>query len=237
MAKDPAFLFYPGDYISGTMHLDFECKGAYIDLLMLQFQKDHMSLHMIKHVLGHRFDHIWSQISDKFLIKDGKYWNERLRIEKENRANYCNSRKRNRNSTKNTTTHMSKHMEDENENENTYIDVLKKNKKTKKQNMSTAKDTADIPLPFQSLEFASIWKEWLQHRKEARIKNYTPTGLRRLFKWLIAESDNNEQVAIQIIDQSLSKGWQGLFELKTNFNGTHQRIPSEVGKTIEFDRP
>lgn len=222
MAKDPAFLFYPGDYISGTMHLDFECKGAYIDLLMLQFQKGHMTLHMIRHMLGHKYEHIWSQISDKFQEKDGKYWNERLRKEKENRSNYCKSRKRNRNSHKHTPSHMSRHMEDEDEDINEDENVLKEgvgeNSKTEKKNsnnMSSIKDTEGIPLPFQSPEFALTWKEWLQYRKEARIKNYTPTGLKKLFKWLADESKGDEKVAMQIIDQSLTKGWQGLFELKT----------------------
>lgn len=113
--------------------------------------------------------------------------------------------------------------------------------KTQKKNsnsMSSIKDTEGIPLPFKSPEFELIWKEWLQNRKEARIKNYTPTGLKRLFKWLSETSGGDENVAIQIIDQSLTKGWQGLFELKQTFNGAaHQRKSSEVGKTIEFDRP
>lgn len=238
--KDPAFLFYPGDYISGTMHLDFECKGAYIDLLMLQFQKDHMSLHMIKHVLGHRFEHIWSQISDKFQFENGKYWNERLRIEKENRSNYCKSRRNNRNSNKHTSTHMSphmyKHMEDENEDENEDINTGGKGggkiKTQKKNDMSTIKDTEGIPLPFKSPNFASIWSEWLQYRKEARIKNYTPTGLKRLFKWLSDTSNGDEGIAIKIVEQSLEKGWQGLFELKSNLNGkTHKGVAQKSNPT------
>jgi len=113
MAKDPAFLFYPGDYISGTMYLDFECKGAYMDLLMLQFQKDHMTLHMIKQVLGHKFDHIWPLISDKFMESEGKFWNQRLRTEKENRITFCQSRRKNRLSNNHMNNHMSSHMEDE----------------------------------------------------------------------------------------------------------------------------
>jgi len=114
MAKDPAFLFYPGDYVTGTMHLDFECKGAYIDLLMLQFQKGHMTLHMIKQVLGHKFDHIWPLIIDKFQEIDGKFWNERLRVEKENRIKFCKSRRDNKNKQKDMLQHMSEHMENEN---------------------------------------------------------------------------------------------------------------------------
>lgn len=110
MAKDPAFLFYPGDYVTGTMYLDFECKGAYIDLLMLQFQKDHMTLHMIKHVLGHKYEDIWPHIKDKFVEKDGFFWNERLRKEKEIRIKYSKSRSNNRNSSKDMSNHMTQHM-------------------------------------------------------------------------------------------------------------------------------
>jgi uncharacterized protein YdaU (DUF1376 family) len=120
MAKDPAFLFYPGDYISGTMYLDFECKGAYMDLLMLQFQKDHMTLHMIKHVLGHKFDHIWPLISDKFREENGKFWNERLKVEKDKRIKFTESRRSNRNNKKEEN-HMINHMENENENINTVV--------------------------------------------------------------------------------------------------------------------
>ena len=35
MAKDPAFLFYPGDWIGGTMGMTFEEKGAYMEILMM----------------------------------------------------------------------------------------------------------------------------------------------------------------------------------------------------------
>lgn len=125
MAKDPAFLFYPGDYISGTMHLDFECKGAYVDLLMMQFQKNHMTLHMIRQVLGRKHDRIWPLISDKFMEKDGIYWNNRLKEEKEKRINFCKSRKDNKNGLKKDDLHMLQHME----NENVNRDLLSKYRK------------------------------------------------------------------------------------------------------------
>ena len=46
MGKDPAFLFYPNDYIGGTMGMTFEEKGAYMDVLMMQFNRGHMTEHM-----------------------------------------------------------------------------------------------------------------------------------------------------------------------------------------------
>jgi hypothetical protein len=124
------------------------------------------------------------------------------------------------------------------ENEDVNTEGAGENSKTQKKNdMSKLIDTADIPLPFKGPAFASIWAEWLQFRKEARIKNYTPTGLRRVFGKLVRLSENNEALAVEIVDQSLSNEWQGLFAIKKQFNGTYQREPSAVGKTIEFDRP
>jgi len=127
--------------------------------------------------------------------------------------------------------------------ENEYEDVNEFNteeisQKKTSNNMSTAKDTQGIPLPFQEPEFVAIWEEWLQHRKEARIKNYTPTGLKRAFNKLVKESGGSYKVAIDMIDNSISSGYQGIFPLKQNLNGkANQRESSTVGKTIEFDRP
>lgn len=128
MAKDPAFLFYPGDWLGGTMHLDFECKGAYMELLMMQFQRGHMTIDMIRHVLGHKFDHIWPSVKDKFKTDGNFFWNERLLVEKEKRIKYTDSRKKNKegkNQHSKKLGHMTSHMENVNENRNTDLNTLK----------------------------------------------------------------------------------------------------------------
>ena len=80
MAKDPAFLFYPNDYIGGTMGMTFEEKGAYVELLMLQFNRGHMTKDMIVHTVGH----LWVTLEVKFLVDEqGLYYNARLDEEKE----------------------------------------------------------------------------------------------------------------------------------------------------------
>lgn len=135
--KDPAFLFYPNDYIGGTMGMTFEEKGAYIELLMLQFNRGHMTEHMIAHTVGH----LWESVRDKFeQDADGRWWNRRLEEEQIKRANYTASRKNNRGggaknkSEKNKDIkhthehkrqHMSQHMEDEDVNENKDINEEK----------------------------------------------------------------------------------------------------------------
>ena len=93
MSKDPAFLFYPNDYIGGTMGMTFEEKGAYMELLMLQFNRGHMNIHMIERTIGEN----WKNIKDKFKQdENGLFYNERLEQEKEKRANFTESRRNNR---------------------------------------------------------------------------------------------------------------------------------------------
>lgn len=118
--KDPAFLFYPNDYIGGTMGWTFEQKGAYIELLMMQFNRGHMTSHMIGQVLGlnrgHTTSHmgghtvgqnggqtggqtatdLWEILKSKFeQDENGLYFNRRLEEEQNARKAYTASRRNN----------------------------------------------------------------------------------------------------------------------------------------------
>ena len=131
MAKDPAFLFYPNDYIGGTMGMTFEEKGAYIELLMMQFNRGHMTSHMIGQTVGQ----LWVKLQDKFVQdENGLWYNVRLELEQKKRKEFTFSRKnnlegKNQYSKKekkegHTDGHMTSHMENENRNEN--IDSISK---------------------------------------------------------------------------------------------------------------
>ena len=133
MSKDPAFLFYPNDYIGGTMGMTFEEKGAYIELLMLQFNRGHMTSQVIGQVIGQ----LWVKLQDKFKIDEkGLYYNERLDLEIEKRKTFVQSRFNNllgkNQYTKkeaHKTNHMTSHME--NENENVIVNRNRNNKGAK----------------------------------------------------------------------------------------------------------
>ena len=128
MSKDPAFLFYPNDYIGGTMGMTFEEKGAYVELLMLQFNRGHMTSQMIAQTVGQ----VWVKLQDKFKIdKNGLYYNERLDLEIEKRKSFIKSRFNNLSGTNQYSkkeghkgAHMTKHMEDEDEDENLNEDSI-----------------------------------------------------------------------------------------------------------------
>jgi hypothetical protein len=128
MAKDPAFLFYPNDWLGGTMTLTRYQKGCYIDLLMAQFNSGPLSLEAIKTLLG--ADHAqWAVLRAKFKQDaEGRFFNERMEAEKLKRLIFSESRKNNRiGKTKNkknkelvnnTSKTYVKHMENGNENRN-----------------------------------------------------------------------------------------------------------------------
>lgn len=165
MAKDPAFLFYPNDWIGGTLGMTFEEKGAYMELLMAQFNRGHMTNHMCGQVVGQ----IWDKIKDKFKKdSNGLWYNERLEAEILKRQNYTKSRLNNRSGknqyTKNkenddghmtshmsghTTIHMIGHMENENINTiNTLKNTNTDKRKEKEKNEKKEKEKfPEFPLP------------------------------------------------------------------------------------------
>lgn len=103
--KDPALLWYFSDWFSGTATLTRHHKGAYMDLLSVQFNQGKLTLDEIKTVLGSDFGSSWPALQKKFKFEDNLYFNERLQQEKDKRANYTESRRKN-------AKHMPKHMED-----------------------------------------------------------------------------------------------------------------------------
>ena len=65
---------------------------------------------------------------------------------------------------------------------------------------------------------ASAWNEWVEYRK-AKKKNVSQAAANKQFKLLGTYSDFDQQ---QIVNQSISNDYQGLFELKGQSNGQHQ---------------
>jgi uncharacterized protein YdaU (DUF1376 family) len=120
MGKDPAFLFYPNDWLGGTLGMSFEEKGAYMELLMLQFNRGHMTPDMIAQTAGR----LWDKLKDKFAVdEEGKYYNRRLEYEIKRRRAYCLSRENNKEGKNqyskrgHMTSRTAGHMENRNENE------------------------------------------------------------------------------------------------------------------------
>lgn len=132
--KDPAFLFYPADFLIGTMDMTDEEVGKYIRLLCRQHQKGHIKPELMQGLS--------EEVLDKFQ-KDskGNYYNKRLKDEIEKREKYAESRRQNglkggrpkkdmqnhmQNHMVSTDKSTEKHTENENENKNEDINTNKR---------------------------------------------------------------------------------------------------------------
>ncbi|MFR5508211.1 MAG: hypothetical protein ACLTKT_03225 [Clostridia bacterium] len=134
--KDPAFLFYSSDFLSGTMLMTDEEIGQYIKLLCLQHQKGHLKEKDMLNICKTYNEDIFSKF-----IKDeeGNYYNERLEYEANKRKAYSESRRNNRKKKEETKTYEEdmknicnsheEHMENENININKNIIDNKDNRK------------------------------------------------------------------------------------------------------------
>ena len=143
MSKDPAFLFYSSDFLTGAMFLTDEQTGKFIRLLCVQHQKGRLrEKDMLK--ICKTYD---EDIFEMFKKDDENlFYNERLEAEVNKRKAYSESRRNNRkNKTtplKNTSLTYVKHMENENENEN----VIKNRNRNK----------SNIPTEEEFLEYATV---------------------------------------------------------------------------------
>lgn len=189
--KDPAFLFYSSDFLTGTMFMSDAQLGKYIKILCTQHQKGHLSeKDMLK--ICKRYD---KDIFDKFKKdSDGNYYNIRLEKEITKRKDYSKSRANNR---KNKITFENicfsyvKHMENENENINN-INIL--------EYINNNKLNGIIELLL----------EYFNYRKSIKIPN-NQNVIDELISFLKPYSKQEQE---QIIKKAIKNGYREFYPLK-----------------------
>ena len=84
----------------------------------------------------------------------------------------------------------------------------------------TKEEAAAPLLPFPSSAFADAWASWVKHRKEIK-KPLTQTSIDQQHKQM---ASMGEKRAIEMIEFTIRKGWQGLAEPETGYQPQHQKI-------------
>ena len=211
MSKDPAFLFYPNDYLGGTMGMTFEQKGAYIDLLIFQFNNHHFTEEQAKQVLSICFANAWQVLKNKFKKEGEFYFNERLRTEVDKRKAYTESRRINALHPKKPRKAYAKHMGNGNRNENRDINEVNKEQ---------------------------IIPDWIPKNtfleyQNSRKKKIKTQSMNRFFNSLKKICDETRASPEDILNQSIVNGWEGIFPLKNggNGNGSGNTRPGYSGST------
>jgi len=209
--KDPAFLFYTGDFLAGTMFFTDEQVGIYLRLLLAQHQHGRLSEKQVNFICK-SYD---NEVLKKFeKDEDGNYYNLRLEIEINKRKSYSESRSNNRKGKvkkdkpkrKKTSITYDVHMEDRDK------DINKDKKEDESEILKT-------PLEKK-------FDEFLEYRKQIK-KPVVEKSLQPLKNKLWELSNKNTETAIEILDQTITNGWQGIFELKNNNNGKQATNPNQ----------
>ena len=187
--KDPAFLFYSSDFLTGTMFMSDSQLGKYIKILCTQHQKGHLSeKDMLK--ICKRYD---KDIFEKF-VKDesGKYYNIRLEKEIEKRSAYSKSRSDNRKNKinfENICFSYVKHMENENININNINNILEYINNNKLNNI------------------INLLIEYLNYRKSIKLPNNQDI-IDDLISFL---KPYNKEEQEKIIKEAIKKGWKEFY--------------------------
>ena len=229
MAKDPAFLFYPGDYLRDTQCLSEKAQVAYDRIMcehMRNICKDVSKIGITKDKLNFftkRLNEDEKNDLMSVLVKTGDIFQiEWVAISIYKRKNYSESRAKNR-STKNpkdVKTYDS-HMENENENENESIikegagenadalcwdieqHLLKNQKDMEAICMNTKKTIDELKAILTNFHLWNVQNEIYPKKPLPLMAGFT--------RWVLNDK-------------------------KFNKNGSHSKLPSEVGRTLKRDK-
>lgn len=197
--KDPAFLFYSNDFLSGTMLMSNEEVGIYIKLLCLQHQQGHLKEEDMLSIGATK------KIFSKF-IKDeeGNYYNERLEYEANKRKAYSESRKNNRKKKEtyekdmlNICNSYEEHMENENININNNSKKDSKGKK-EEEKIHFADFVTMTNVEHEKLvstygtEFTDQCIKILDNYKGSKGKEYK-SDYRAILSWVVDEAKKRKQ--------------------------------------------
>ncbi len=202
MAKDPAFLFYTSDFLTGTLTMTDEQVGRYIRLLCLQHQKFELTEKDMNYICKGYDEDIFC----KFIkTEDGKFYNARLREEAIKRSNYSESRRNNKlkKDIKNISSTYVQHMENENENVNEDINKDKNNNGKPKKLKFTPPSINDVIKFFDDNGYTNGDKAWNYYNdgewKDSNGKQVINWKQKMRIVWF--KEENKKKVIRSIFDQ------------------------------------
>ena len=227
MAKDPAYLFYSSDFLTGTMTMTLEDRGKYITILCLMHQQGRLDEETIRLLVGS----VSVNLKRKFQQdENGLFYNARLEEEIFKRNKFTESRRNNglqggrpketikpKGKAKQNlmVNHKVNLMEDENINEN--VNRNKDRIEIKNENLI---------FPFYSKNFKDIWTEL---SKQPKWKKKTQSALQASLKIL---SKYSEPEACDMMTRCIAGGWQGLVESKKSNYDTRKNDLTELKHEI-----
>jgi hypothetical protein len=96
----------------------------------------------------------------------------------------------------------------------------------------TAEGQGQAPPPLPDWLNKEVWKEWVEYKKELKKPLSSHT-----IKLQLSELEKNKDNHVEILEQSMRNGWQGLFPLKqSNENGKSNLLKANNKKYDKFNK-
>lgn len=207
MAKDPAFLFYPGDYLRDTQTLSEKTQVAYDRIMCEHMRNICISKQQLKFFTKKLSEDEIEELLYVLTEVNGGYQIEWVAESINKRKAYSESRRKNRSSKSkkdkiNISETYVEHMENENEIEN------------KEENKEGESEREMIQ--FQWPEIKTTWNRYKEMRKEAhRFKFHDELSEQRKIRELEGLSNGPDQ-AIEILERSITEKWKGFWKPEKN---------------------
>jgi len=91
-----------------------------------------------------------------------------------------------------------------------------------------------VLMPFEGERFAEVWATWKAYKKEEKRFGYkSRISEQEALSKLQKLSNDNEQRAVEIIQQSIANGWSGLFSLRDG-GSTRATRTVDAASTLEW---
>lgn len=226
MSKDlPYFKFIASEWLTGNICFEpFESQGLFINICALYWNRGGV-LKLSEIEQRYKKKSIIAKLSDRFFsLSDGyiqiefldEQLSERERLSKQNAMNgqkggFSKSKKNVANAKRTPSETLAKPSN---------IEKEKEEEQEKSKNKKKIEEV--LIFPFDSDRFKSFWKIWKDYKKQNHKFSYKGIlSEQASLKELSELSEGNEEIALKIIEQSISKGWKGLFKL--NNNGSQQK--------------
>lgn len=210
MSKDPAFLFYSSDFITGVSDLSMEERGIYITLLCLEHQKGRLSKKLISICCGNAEADAVASVLHKFSIdENGLYYNKRLELEIEKRKVHSDKQREKAkqrwdkakkgaeiNNAVAYSAAYAQHMPLENENVNEIENIIDNKKEYEKFDFKKSL--------LQKVNNPKLIDEWLKVRKTKKLTN-SETAL----KYFLNQVEKSKWDIEKVIEKCIIRSWGG----------------------------
>lgn len=202
--NDPAVLFYTSDFLTGVIDMSMEERGMYITLLCYQHQKGHIEEKTIRFLLGYAKDNLPDVIMKHFKVdNEGKYYNERMDLEKEKRVKFVETRRENGSKGGRPSKKKEKPL---------GKPSGKPLGKPKNNLMGNDNDNENINnnIYFNNIKLNNIFIDWLEYKKE-RKETYKETGLKSLITQINNQVEiHGEEEIINLITECMANNYKGI---------------------------